>query len=160
MRVKGPKKRKMNDIQPEIVLKPIGFVRNGIREFAGHDWESVISEIIIQPELSESLDNLDEFSHIIVLFWTQRESKKVIPLKIRMQHNPGKPLVGLFATRSPDRPNPVAKTTVRLLARQGNILKVKGLDAFDGTSVIDIKPYIPGYDSVEDAKIPGWVRTK
>ncbi len=148
----------MNNLKPDIVLKPIGFVRNGIQEFAGHDWENVISEIVIKPELSEALDNLNEFSHIIVLFWTQREVKKIIPYKIHMQHNPSKPLVGLFATRSPDRPNPVAKTTVQLLERRENILKVKGLDAFDGTPVIDIKPYIPGYDSVDDAKIPEWVR--
>jgi tRNA-Thr(GGU) m(6)t(6)A37 methyltransferase TsaA len=148
----------MSDGQPHIVIKPIGFVRNGIQEFSGHNWENIVSEIVIRPELSEALDNLDEFSHIIVLFWTQRAPKKINPLKIRMQHNPSKPLVGLFATRSPDRPNPVAKTTVQLLEHRGNILKVKGLDAFDKTPVIDIKPFIPGYDSAKDAKIPNWAR--
>ena len=65
--------------------------------------------------------------------------------------------MGVFATRSPDRPNPIGKATVRLLQRQGNILMVEGLDAIDGTPVIDIKPYIPGYDSVENAKAPSWV---
>ena len=67
------------------------------------------------------------------------------------------PLVGLFATRSPNRPNPVGIATVRLLERQGNILKVEGLDAIDGTPIIDIKPYIPGYDSATDAKVPPWI---
>jgi tRNA (adenine37-N6)-methyltransferase len=146
--------------QYEIILKAIGFVKNSIREVTGHNWENVISEIVIQPELTEALDNLDEFSHIIVLFWTQGVSNKCIPNKIRMQQNQGKPLVGLFATRSPDRPNPVCKTTVKLLERRGNILKVKGLDAFEGTPIIDIKPYIPGYDSVGEAKVPEWIRTK
>ena len=55
---------------------------------------------------------------------------------------PGIPLKGVFATRSPNRPNPIGKATVRLLQRQGNILKVEGLDAIDGTPIIDIKPYI------------------
>jgi tRNA-Thr(GGU) m(6)t(6)A37 methyltransferase TsaA len=147
--------------QIEMNLKPVGFVRNGITDKSTRQkWEDVISEIIVNPELSEALDNLDEFSHIIVIFWTQRADKKNTPNKIRMQNNPGKPLVGLFATRSPDRPNPVAKTTVKLLERRGNTLKVQGLDAFDGTPVIDIKPFIPGYDSVDEAKIPAWVRMK
>jgi tRNA (adenine37-N6)-methyltransferase len=150
----------MNNSQPNIILRPIGFVRNGIQEFKGHDWKDVISEIVIQPELNDALDNLDEFSHIIIIFWTQGVIKKATPNKIRMQHNPGKPLVGLFATRSPDRPNSICMTTVNLLERRENVLKVKGLDAFDSTVIIDIKPFIPGYDSAEEAKVPGWIRIR
>lgn len=142
-------------------LTSIGLVRNGITNKSNRQkWENVISEIIIIPELTEALDNLDKFSHIIVLFWSYRPGKKSIPCKIHMQHNPGRPLVGLFATRSPDRPNPIAKTTVQLLELRENILKVKGLDAFYGTPVIDIKPFIPGYDSVEGTSVPEWVRKK
>lgn len=149
----------MNDRIADIILQPIGLVRNEIKDnSARKEWGDVISEIILNPELSEALDNLDEFSHIIVLFWTQRAVKKATPHKIHPKRNPDLPLVGLFATRSPDRPNPVAKTTVQLLERRGNILKVKALDAFDGTQIIDIKPYIPGYDSAEKVKIPGWVQ--
>jgi tRNA-Thr(GGU) m(6)t(6)A37 methyltransferase TsaA len=139
-------------------LKAIGFVRNGISELAGHDWTAVISDIVIQPELTEALDNLAEFSHIIVLHWLQKAKRENLSLKIRMQNNPHKPLVGLFATRSPDRPNPIGKTTVKLLERRGNVLKVQGLDAFDGTAVLDIKPFIPDYDSKPEATIPAWVR--
>jgi tRNA (adenine37-N6)-methyltransferase len=142
-------------------LKPIGFVCNEITvRSARQKWEDVISEIVISPELNDALDNLDEFSHVIVLFWTYRLGREEIPNKIRMKHNPGAPLVGLFATRSPDRPNPISKTTVKLLGRRDNILKVEGLDAFDGTPVLDIKPYIPGYDSVSEARVPRWVRTR
>jgi tRNA (Thr-GGU) A37 N-methylase len=65
---------------------------------------------------------------------------------------------GLFAVRTPNRPNPIGKTTVRLLEKHGNILKVQGLDAIDGSLVLDIKPYIPGYDSASDATVPSWVR--
>lgn len=142
-------------------LKAIGFVRNRIADKSVRQrWENVVSEIIISPELDEALDNLDEFSHIIVLFWTQRNHEIATPNKIHLKRNPGSPLVGLFATRSPDRPNPISKTTVRLLERKGNLLKVQGLDAFDGTPVVDIKPYIPGYDSVDEAQVPEWVRIK
>jgi len=70
---------------------------------------------------------------------------------------PELPLVGRFATRSPSRPNPVGQATVKLLERHDNILKVKGLDAIDGTPVIDIKPYLPGYDSADGAKVPLWM---
>jgi tRNA-Thr(GGU) m(6)t(6)A37 methyltransferase TsaA len=142
-------------------LQAIGFVRNGItNKSTRQSWEDVISEIVINPDISQALDNLDEFSHIIVLFWTYRAGKGITPQKIHLKRNPGLPLVGLFATRSPDRPNPIGKTTVKLLERRLNILKVKGLDAFEGTPVIDIKPYIPGYDSVGEAKVPGWVRIR
>jgi tRNA-Thr(GGU) m(6)t(6)A37 methyltransferase TsaA len=65
--------------------------------------------------------------------------------------------MGVFATRSPSRPNPIGKATVRLLSRRGNILKVRGLDAIDGSPVLDIKPYIPGYDSVKGARVPAWM---
>lgn len=145
----------MNKPESEIILKPIGFVRNGITaESTRQNWENVISEIIIQPELNEALDNLDDFSHIIVLFWTLRNKK--LSYKVHPKGSTNLPLVGLLATRSPDRPNPVAHTTVELLERGANILKVKGLDAFDGTPVIDIKPYLPGFDSVGEARVAEW----
>jgi tRNA (Thr-GGU) A37 N-methylase len=67
-------------------------------------------------------------------------------------------LQGLFAVRTPRRPNPIGKSTVRLLSRRGNILDVQGLDAIDGSLVLDIKPYIPGYDSASDATVPDWVK--
>jgi tRNA-Thr(GGU) m(6)t(6)A37 methyltransferase TsaA len=66
--------------------------------------------------------------------------------------------VGVFATRSPVRPNPIALSVVRLLERRGHTLLVKGLDAYDGTPVLDIKPYIPYSDSIPDATFPHWVR--
>ena len=77
--------------------------------------------------------------------------------KVHPRHRKELPLVGLFASRSPNRPNPVGKATVKLLQRKGNILKVEGLDAVNGSPIIDIKPYIPGYDSADDAKVPPWI---
>ena len=141
-----------------ITLKAIGVVRNGINQPPKHGWEEVISDIVIDSSLTEALDNLEEFSHIIVLYWMhQVTTQGQVPTKVHPMGKQELPLVGLFATRAPYRPNPIGKATVRLLQRQGNILKVKGLDAIDGTPIVDIKPYIPGYDSVTNAKVPSWI---
>ena len=149
----------MTNQLPEITLKPIGIVKNNVKQRPGHgyNWQEVVSEIVVDNSLTEALDTLEEFSHIIVIYWMHEvDVPTQLPGKIYPRGNKELPLVGRFATRSPTRPNPIGKTTVRLLGRQGNILKVEGLDAIDGTPVIDIKPYIPGYDSVPDARVPTW----
>ena len=144
-----------------MTLKVIGVVRNEIKQPLKHGvvkWEEVVSDIVVNNSLTEALDGLEEFSHIIILYWMhQVRTTGQLPLKVHPKANQELPIVGLFASRSPKRPNPVGKATVRLLQRQGNILKVKGLDAIDGTPVIDIKPYLPGYDSVTNAKVPQWI---
>ena len=68
------------------------------------------------------------------------------------------PYVGIFACRCPQRPNRIAISTVKLVGRYGNSIKVKGLDIVNGTPIIDIKPYTPQYDRVEKAKVPDWVK--
>ena len=141
---------------PEIKLKAIGTVKNDIKEPTHEDSDDVISGIIIDSSLTEALDNLDEFSHIIVLYWIHR-SRRPAPMKVHPRGNKERALTGVLATRSPSRPNPIGKATVRLLERKGNILKVRGLDAIDETPVLDIKPYIPGYDSVDNARAPSWM---
>ena len=141
---------------PSMTLKAIGMVRSKIKQPARRNCKDVVSEIVVDTSLTEALDNLDEFSHIIVIYW-MHQSRLPAPKKVRPKSKPELPLMGVFATRSPDRPNPIGKATVRLLKRRGNVLEVKGLDAIDGTPVIDIKPYIPGYDSVDNAKAPSWV---
>lgn len=141
-----------------ISLKVIGIVRNGLKQRPESGWEEIVSEIVVDNHLTEALDGLEGFSHIIVIYWMhQVPALGQVPTKIHPRGRQEFPLVGLFAARTPYRLNPVGETTVRLLERQGNILKVEGLDAIDGTPVIDIKPYIPGYDSVTEAKVPSWV---
>jgi tRNA-Thr(GGU) m(6)t(6)A37 methyltransferase TsaA len=143
---------------PDMTLKAIGIVRNKVRQKPEYGWQGMVSEIVVDSSLTEALDSLDEFSHIIVLYWMHQVARSSeLATKVHPRGKLELPLVGRFATRSPNRPNPIGKATVRLLERQGNILKVEGLDAIDGTPVIDIKPYIPGYDSVADAKVPPWV---
>ena len=142
----------------EINLTPIGFVRNNIKEPGIEDWRTVTSEIIIEEDLKEALSRIDEFSHIIVIYWMHKlpPSQRSI-IKVHPKANQNLPLVGVFASRSPARPNPIGVTTVKLLERRDNVLKVTGLDAIDGTPVLDIKPYIPGDDSSTEAKTPGWL---
>ena len=143
----------MSDELPTITLKAIGIVRNEVKEIppSGNDWwQEVISEVIIDNDLTDALDGLENYSSIIVLYWMNRIPEGQMPLKIHPRGNREIPLRGLFATRTPNRPSRIGKTTVRLINRQGNILKVKGLDALDGTPVIDIKPYAPDYDALPE----------
>jgi tRNA-Thr(GGU) m(6)t(6)A37 methyltransferase TsaA len=141
---------------PEISLKAIGTVRSETKEPTRRKSTDIVSEIIIDGELTEALDNLVEFSHIIVLYWMHKSPHRA-PKKVQPRGNPGMEPMGVFATRSPDRPNPIGKSIARLLGRKSNVLKVQGLDAIDGTPILDIKPYIPGYDTVENAKAPAWM---
>jgi tRNA-Thr(GGU) m(6)t(6)A37 methyltransferase TsaA len=140
---------------PEIQLKPIGFVRSEIKE-RGMGHRLATATIEIDPALTEALDDLVEFSHIIVIFWMHK-SRPPAPLKVTPRHHGLDRPIGVFASRSPDRPNPIGKTTVRLLKREKNVLTVDGLDAIDGTPVLDIKPYIPGVDGAENASAPRWM---
>ena len=144
----------------KINLTPIGFVKNSIKEPKREDWQTVTSEIIINEDLKEALSRIDEFSHIIVIYWMHKvpPSQRSV-IKVHPKANPDLPLVGVFASRSPARPNPIGITTVKLLERRDNVLKVIGLDAIDGTPVLDVKPYIPGNNSSIEAKTPGWVMT-
>ncbi len=84
------------------------------------------------------------------------QSKKKV-ITHRPQGRDDVPVVGIFSCRCPQRPNPIAITTVKLIEHKGNTIKVQGLDILDNTPVIDIKPYWPKYDKVEDGKIPDWV---
>ncbi len=104
------------------------------------------------------LDGLDEFSHIMVVFWMHlvpRENRP--PTRIHPRGRTDLPLVGLFATRAPHRPNPIGVSVVKLLRRHDNILTVAGLDAINGTPVLDIKSYMTPVDKPEDIRMPDWV---
>jgi tRNA-Thr(GGU) m(6)t(6)A37 methyltransferase TsaA len=142
----------------EINLIPIGFVKNSITERRTEGCQTGTSKIIIKEDLKEALSRIDEFSHIIVIYWMHKlpPSQRSI-IKVHPKGNHTLPLVGVFASRSPARPNPIGITTVKLLERRDNVLKVTGLDAIDGTPVLDIKPYIPDDDSSTEAKTPGWL---
>ena len=145
---------------PRLTVKAIGIVRNDIKQSPGpgYDWRKIVSDIVIDSGLSEALDGLEDFFHTMGIFWMHNiATSGQVPTKLHHQGRQELPLVALFATRSPHRPNPTGKTTARLLQRRGNILRIEGLDAIDDTPVIDIKPYIPGSDAATDAEVPSWI---
>jgi len=144
---------------PAITLRPIGYVRNGVKAPRPEGWEDVVSRIIIRPDLEDALLGLDQWSHVMVVFWPHLIPPEVLGSKHRLhpRDDPENPLQGVLATRSQIRPNPLLVTSVRLLSVKGNVLRVKGLDAVEGTPVLDVKPYIARFDSVPDATVPGWV---
>lgn len=143
----------------EMTLRRIATVRNGFTEPPSprSAWRTVVSEIIVDDALSLALDGIEEFSHVIILWWMHRLADTEMPLRVHPNRNPEKPLRGIFAVRTPNRPNPVGLAVVRLLSRHQNTLRVEGLDALDGTPVIDIKPYIVAIDAVTDARNPAWL---
>lgn len=140
-------------------IRPIGIVKNNVTEPQDAEWGKVVSEIVINKEYQQALYQIEGFSHIIVLYWMSRISTaKRSVLKVHPRGRKDLPLVGVFATRSQMRPNPIGLTTVKVLECHGNVIKVTGLDAINGTPVLDIKPYIPEHDSPARVKIPPWVK--
>jgi tRNA-Thr(GGU) m(6)t(6)A37 methyltransferase TsaA len=118
--------------------------------------KNVISRIVFREDLTEALDGIEEFSHIFVLFWLNRmsnEDKKM--MKVHPRGRADMPLLGIYATRTPHRPNPIGLTRVKLLKVEGNVITVQGLDAFDGTPVLDVKPF-DSWDITDDFKVPAW----
>jgi len=114
--------------------------------------------IKVFPEYCGGLRGVDAFSHVIVLYWAHlRDTKKErsVLLVFPGRHK-GNVETGVFACRSPSRPNPICLCVVELVKVEECTLTVKGLDAFKGSPVIDIKPYIPGADSVPNAQVPEW----
>jgi tRNA-Thr(GGU) m(6)t(6)A37 methyltransferase TsaA len=141
-----------------VFLRPIGTVRNGVTEGGGVRWEKLVSSVEVDERYLPALQGIEAFSHIIVLFHFDRLALEAPTLQIRPEGRPEMPLVGLFATRSPRRPNPVGLTVVELLERKENVLTVRGLDALDGTPVLDLKPYLPRGDQVQPSRLPEWLR--
>ena len=149
-----------------IELRPIGFVRtkysdDQIRE----SWEGVEGYIEILEEYTHALKGLEEFSHIIVIAYLHKvtdHQRRTLVVKPRRAIKLGfsleeLPEIGVFASDSPHRPNPIALTILELVKIDRNILHVKNLDLFDGTPVLDIKPYTPSR-KINEFRVPLWVR--
>ncbi len=141
--------------QEKIVLKPIGFVRT---EAVGDEVKDKgrISQIVVNSELTEALEGIEDFSHLFVLFWLNEvSSEERKTLKVHPRGREDLPLLGVFATRTKLRPNPIGLTLVELMKVEDNVLTVRGLDAFDETPVLDLKPF-DFWDMAKDAKVPRW----
>ncbi len=120
--------------------------------------ENNICRLLIFDQWTELLDGIEDFSHILVLYWPhlidpqRRNLRKVHPMGRKDM-----PLKGIFATCSPARPNPVLVSAVPLIERMGNTLNVKGLEAVDGSPIIDLKPYVTPYYGADNPTVPDWM---
>ena len=162
----------------EMILHPIGIIKNNIKQpflKAGENGIKMqgkmpdmkrtiqevkdgLSEVILNQDMSELLEGIEKYSHLIILYWAHK-----VPAKsrgFRKIHPMGRediPEVGIFSSCSPARPNPVLITVVKLLEKKGNVLTVAGLDAIDGSPVVDIKPYVNGMYPQENVVIADWM---
>ena len=140
----------------EIIFQPIGIIHSPHQNLADIPIQPVFAAgitgtVVIDSAFADGLTDLQEFSHIY-LFYHFHQSRqirlKVIPYLSEQEH-------GVFATRSPQRPNKLGMSLVRLLRIEGNVLHVADVDILDGTPLLDIKPYVKRFDSREDAR-SGW----
>ncbi len=141
-----------------VALKAIGIVRNRVQGPRMEGWEEVSSDIIVRKDLTGALDGLEGYSHVLVLFYLHRVSdEEREPTHCHPRGDSRYPLQGVLATRTRRRPNPVGASVVRLLRRRRNVLRVRGLDAINGTPVLDVKPHIPHYDAPSEVHVPDWI---
>ncbi|MCF8063516.1 MAG: tRNA (N6-threonylcarbamoyladenosine(37)-N6)-methyltransferase TrmO [Deltaproteobacteria bacterium] len=113
----------------------------------------------LAPAYLDALRGLAGFSHVMVIYWFDRNDtpEQRRTLLVHPRNNPGIPLTGVFATRSPRRPNLLGIDMARLLSVEGNRIRIDATDALDGTPIVDVKPYIPVSDAFPEAKVPEWV---
>lgn len=141
-----------------IQLDPIGRVSSPVTEPVDDGWGGVISELHLKPELADGLTGLESFTHVIVVFWMH--DAEFDPSEHLTRHHRGRtdmPKTGIFAQRARHRPNRIGITPVKLLGVEGATVRVQGLDAIDGTPVLDLKPYMPVFDRVDDATVPEYI---
>jgi tRNA-Thr(GGU) m(6)t(6)A37 methyltransferase TsaA len=112
----------------------------------------------ILPRLVDGLAGIEGYSHLVVLYWLDRARRpRAVPPPAPAEGQPALPPVGLFATRTPRRPNPIGLACPALLRRSGNLLVVSGIDAWDETPILDVKGYAPRDEGRPDASVPPWL---
>ncbi|MGE5526916.1 MAG: tRNA (N6-threonylcarbamoyladenosine(37)-N6)-methyltransferase TrmO [Rhodospirillaceae bacterium] len=142
-----------------VTCTPIGTVRCAVTEMSKGNWADVASEIHLEPQLQGGLQGLEGFSHVVVVFFLD-QVKAFDPAKQLLRKPRGMedmPALGVFAQRTKYRPNPLGVTAAQLVGIQDTVVTVRGLDALDGTPVLDLKPYMPAFDGVSDPRLPSWV---
>lgn len=142
-----------------ITLRPIATVHNSRMEASDDHWGDVISEITLDETLpAEALDGVETFSHLEIIYHFHLVAEESVVVGARHpRDNPSWPRMGIFAQRGKNRPNRLGATIVRLLGRAGRTLVVQGLDAVEGTPVLDIKPVMVEFLPREPVTQPDWV---
>jgi tRNA-Thr(GGU) m(6)t(6)A37 methyltransferase TsaA len=147
----------MTDERRQVSYKPIGVIRSPHQVATGTPIQPAYAdpfegEVVVDPEYEPALADIDGFERIWLIYAFDRAGAfqpRVVPYRDTREH-------GLFATRSPCRPNPIGISAVRLVGRERNVLCVRGLDVLDGTPLLDIKPYVPEFDAHIPSKA-GWL---
>lgn len=142
-----------------IAMEPIGSVRSSRHEISDDDWDEERSFIELDPRFDAiALAGLETFSHVEVLFYMDRVDPAKIEAGARHPRNHREwPLVGIFAQRGKNRPNQLGCTVCRVLGVEGRRIEVAGLDAVDGTPVLDIKPWVREFGPRGEVKQPAWM---
>jgi tRNA-Thr(GGU) m(6)t(6)A37 methyltransferase TsaA len=145
-----------SSVKKDMVIDPIGYIRSEHTEASKTPIQPVYArgcrgKAEILPEYEEGLRDLEEFSHVIIIYYFHRAKEPRLTVKPFLEDVPH----GVFATRSPRRPNPIGFSLVRLVRREGHILFLDDVDMLDGTPILDIKPFVPRFDFREDAR-SGW----
>jgi len=143
----------------EYVMRPIGVIHSPFTDKKQTPIQptrsQAVGQVVVYPEFAEGLQDIEGFSHIILLYAFHQSEGYSLRVKPFLDDQ----LRGLFATRHPCRPNPIGISIVRLLARRGHVLEVEGVDMLDGTPLLDIKPYVPDFDVKQDTRV-GWYETR
>lgn len=141
-----------------VTLTPVGTVRNTRHDTGDEGWGAIESAIELAPEYAGGLAGLADWSHVIVVFFMHHDPGEAPPAdwRRRPRGRDDMPLTGVFAQRGRLRPNPVGVTAVPIVRVEPGRLVVRGLDAIDGTPVLDLKPWAAVFDAVESPRTPAW----
>ena len=147
-------------MEGQVELNYIGVIKSELKNIdqcpmQGHEGAPA-ARVEIYPPYRDAMKRVKPGSRLVLLTWFHRAVRTT--LQVHPRNNSDNPLTGVFLTRSPNRPNPVGLHEVRVLEVDETGLMVEPMEALDNTPVIDIKPYIPGYDSAKDAFNPTWKR--
>jgi len=141
-----------------IELKPIAIIKNARKIIEDDHWGDVVSTIKLLPPLTaDALTGIESFSHVEVIFYFDQVQLDKIETGARHpRNNADWPLAGILAQRGKNRPNQIGTTICALLSHSGNTITVQGLDAVDGTPLLDIKPVMKEFLPHEEIRQPGW----
>lgn len=142
----------------QLILEAIATTSNTRNEITDDNWGEVVTEITLAAHIpTAAFDNIELFSHLEIIFYFDQVADDSIVFSGRPRGNPDYPVMGIFCQRKKDRPNKTGLCTVLLLEHNGRMIKVKGLDAVDGTPVLDIKPVFREFMPKGDIRQPEWV---
>ncbi len=142
----------------EITLNPVATVKNSRVTPIDDNWEEIIAVIELAEHIpTEAFASISDFSHLEIIYFFDKVKPEDIVFSGRPRGNPNYPVVGIFGQRKKDRPNSIGLCTVELLEHTGRTIKVKYLDAIDGTPVLDIKPVFREFQPKTAIQQPAWV---